>query len=197
MVKLIAVIDNYDSFTFNLVQAFGGLGAELRVFRNDAVAPGELISGEFAALVVSPGPCTPARSGISVEAIRAAAGKLPVLGVCLGCQAMAEAFGGKVVPAPRLMHGKTSPVFHDSLGLFRGIENPFQAMRYHSLIVDEKTLPGCFVKTARTDRDELMGFSHRELPLYAVQFHPESFMTPAGTTLLNNFLELSTTGVLQ
>jgi anthranilate synthase/aminodeoxychorismate synthase-like glutamine amidotransferase len=189
--RLLAIIDNYDSFTYNLVQAFGKLGAEMRVFRNDRITTAELETLNPDRIVISPGPCTPAESGVSVEVIKRFAGKIPILGVCLGHQAIASAFGGKVVRAERLMHGKTSQVRHDGSGIFKGIGNPFEAMRYHSLIVEENTLPSALVPCAWTaDQGELMGMRHREYPLFGVQFHPESFMTPEGEKLLDNFLKI-------
>ena len=186
---MLVMVDNYDSFTYNLVQALGKLGADVRVFRNDAVTPAEIEKLAPSHIVVSPGPCTPAQSGISIELIKLFAGRVPVLGVCLGHQVLAAAFGGRVNGAKRLMHGKTSMVLHDNEGVFRGVDNPFRAMRYHSLIVDEETLPACFVKIAWTDDGELMGIRHLEHPLFGVQFHPESFMTAEGEKILSNFLE--------
>lgn len=187
---MLVVIDNYDSFTYNLVQALAVLGAEVRVFRNDEITVEGLMDLAPDQLLVSPGPCTPNEAGISVEAIRAFAGRIPILGVCLGHQAMAVAFGGRVVRAGRLMHGKTSMIRHDGKGVFRGLSNPFEAMRYHSLIVEEKTLPQCLVPTAWSEMDELMGMRHRKFPMEGVQFHPESIMTPEGERLLKNFLEM-------
>lgn len=186
---MIVVIDNYDSFTYNIVQTIGGMGAEMTIFRNDEVDLAAIEACRPDRLLISPGPCTPAQAGISIAAIRHFSGKLPILGVCLGHQAIGEAFGGKVVPASRLMHGKTSPVSHDGRGVFRGLPNPFEAMRYHSLMVEEASLPACFEITARTDQGELMGLRHRELAVEGVQFHPESIMTPAGVALLKNFID--------
>lgn len=186
---MIVVIDNYDSFTYNIVQTIGGMGAEMTIFRNDEVDLAAIEACRPDRLLISPGPCTPAQAGISIAAIRHFSGKLPILGVCLGHQAIGEAFGGKVVPASRLMHGKTSPVSHDGRGVFRGLPNPFEAMRYHSLMVEEASLPDCFEITARTDQGELMGLRHRELAVEGVQFHPESIMTPAGVALLKNFID--------
>jgi len=192
MVKpnMIAVIDNYDSFTYNLVQALATLGADVRVFRNDEITVEGLSALAPDRLLVSPGPCTPDEAGISVEAIRAFAGRVPILGVCLGHQAMGVAFGGRVVRAGRLMHGKTSMIRHDGRGVFKGLSNPFEAMRYHSLLVEAESLPACLEPTAWSEADELMGMRHREFPIEGVQFHPESIMTPEGDRLLKNFLEM-------
>ncbi len=188
---MLAVIDNYDSFTYNLVQAFGVLGAKIQVFRNDQITPEELEKLQPERLVVSPGPCTPTDAGISVPVILHFAGKIPILGVCLGHQSIGQAFGGDVVRADRLMHGKTSEIDHDDRGVFRGLSRPFTATRYHSLVVREETLPACLVATAHTvDRHELMGLRHREYPIEGVQFHPESFLTKEGLKLLENFLTL-------
>jgi len=186
---MIILIDNYDSFTYNLVQALGELGAELKVFRNDEITVREIERLSPSHLLVSPGPCTPREAGISVEAIKYFAGKVPILGVCLGHQSIGYAFGGKVVRAERLMHGKTSMIRHDGKGVFAGLSNPFEAMRYHSLIVEEKSLPECLEPTAWSEKDELMGIRHRELKVEGVQFHPESILTPEGSRLLKNFLE--------
>jgi anthranilate synthase/aminodeoxychorismate synthase-like glutamine amidotransferase len=187
---MLLVIDNYDSFTYNLVQALGALGAEMKVVRNDAMGVADVKALKPDRLLVSPGPCTPREAGISVEAIRYFAGKIPVLGVCLGHQSIAEAFGGRVIRAERLMHGKTSMIRHDGRGVFSRLPNPFEAMRYHSLIVDEDSLPDCFEVTAWSEKDELMGLRHREMAVEGVQFHPESILTPDGVTLLRNFLEM-------
>jgi para-aminobenzoate synthetase component II len=187
---MLLVIDNYDSFTYNLVQAFGAMGAEVEVVRNDTATVEELKARGPERLVVSPGPCTPNEAGVSVEAIRAFAGAIPILGVCLGHQSIAAAFGGEVVRAERLMHGKTSEVSHDNRGVLANLARPFTAMRYHSLIVREDTLPDCFLATAHTvDGHELMGLRHRQMPVEGVQFHPESFLTGEGDRLLRNFLE--------
>ncbi len=186
---MIVLIDNYDSFTYNLVQALGELGAELRVFRNDEITVGEIEGLSPSHLLISPGPCTPREAGISVEAIRHFAGKIPILGVCLGHQSIGYAFGGKVVRAERLMHGKTSMIRHDGRGVFAGLPNPFEAMRYHSLVVEERSLPECLEPTAWSEKDELMGLRHRELKVEGVQFHPESILTPEGNRLLKNFLD--------
>ncbi len=186
---MIVLIDNYDSFTYNLVQVLGELGAELKVFRNDEVTIEEIKRLSPSHLLISPGPCTPKEAGISVEAIRAFSGKIPILGVCLGHQSIGYAFGAKVVRAKRLMHGKTSMIRHDGKGVFKGLSNPFEAMRYHSLIVDEKSLPDCLYATAWSEKDELMGIRHKDFFVEGVQFHPESILTPEGKRLLRNFLE--------
>ena len=188
---MIVVIDNYDSFTYNLVQLLGSLGARLEVFRNDQIGVEALEALQPGRIVISPGPCTPSQAGISIEVITHFAGKIPILGVCLGHQAIGEAFGGDVIRAGRLMHGKTSPIFHDGLGVFKGLPNPFEAMRYHSLVVDDRTLPACLAVTARTDQGELMGLRHKTLAVEGVQFHPESIMTEAGLALLKNFIDPS------
>jgi anthranilate synthase/aminodeoxychorismate synthase-like glutamine amidotransferase len=185
---MIVIIDNYDSFTYNIVQTIGGLGVEVKVFRNDTVDVSFIEALQPDRLLISPGPCTPAKAGISIEAIRYFAGKIPILGVCLGHQSIGEAFGGETIRAQRLMHGKTSPVSHDGKGVFTNLPNPFEAMRYHSLVSNEKKLPDCLEITAKSDQGELMGLRHRELPIEGVQFHPESIMTPDGIELLKNFL---------
>lgn len=186
---MIVIIDNYDSFTYNIVQTIGGLGAAVKVFRNDKVDIPTLDSIKPDRLLISPGPCTPEKAGISIAAIRYFSDKIPILGVCLGHQSMGEAFGGKTVRANRLMHGKTSPISHDGKGVFTGLPNPFEAMRYHSLVVSFEELPECLEVTAQSDQGELMGIRHRSLPVEGVQFHPESIMTPDGVTLLKNFIE--------
>ena len=185
----IVMIDNYDSFTYNLVQYLGELGAEVVVRRNDAVSVAGVRELKPAAIVISPGPCTPAEAGISVSVLREFAGELPLLGVCLGHQCIGEAFGGKVVRAERLMHGKTSPVMHDGKTIFTGLSNPFEAMRYHSLLVETRTLPRCLEVSARTAEGEIMGLRHCEYRIEGVQFHPESIGTPEGKSLLRNFLD--------
>ena len=187
--NMIVIIDNYDSFTYNIVQTLGGMGAEMKIFRNDEVDLAFLAALAPDRLLISPGPCSPAQAGISIEAIRFFSTRIPVLGVCLGHQSLGEAFGGQTVRAGRLMHGKTSPISHDGLGVFTGLPNPFEAMRYHSLVVQESDLPGCLLVSARSDQGELMGLRHRSLPVEGVQFHPESIMTPAGVQLLKNFLD--------
>ncbi|MFH1541890.1 MAG: aminodeoxychorismate/anthranilate synthase component II [bacterium] len=187
---MILMIDNYDSFTYNLVQYFGELGAELKVFRNDQITIAEIEKLQPNKIVISPGPGTPADAGISKEVIKTLAGKIPILGVCLGEQAIAEAFGGKVVRAKRLMHGKTSEIHHDGKTIFHGLPKPFKATRYHSLIVEKESLPACFEISATADDDEIMGIRHKEFKLEGVQFHPESILTEAGKNLLQNFLNL-------
>ncbi len=186
---MIMMIDNYDSFTYILVQYLGELGHELIVRRNDEISITEIkkIGPDF--LVISPGPCTPNEAGISLEAISYFAGKIPILGVCLGHQAIAQAFGGDVVRAERVMHGKTSPLFHDGKTIFSGIPSPFSAARYHSLLVKRETLPSCFEISAQTVEGEIMAIRHKDFPLEGLQFHPESIMTEAGKQLLKNFLE--------
>lgn len=188
---MLLMIDNYDSFTYNLVQYFRELGAEVEVHRNDAIRIEEILGRRPSRLVVSPGPCTPDEAGISVAAIQQLAGKLPILGVCLGHQAIGRAFGGKIVRADRLMHGKTSPVHHDNRDLFAGLSQPFDATRYHSLLVERASLPECLDITAWTAEGEIMGLRHRELPIWGVQFHPESILTVEGMQLLRNFLAMT------
>jgi len=185
---MILLIDNYDSFTYNLVQALGSLGADVETLRNDAVTPEEIDARSPERIVISPGPCTPRESGIYNRVIRRFAGRVPILGICLGHQCIAHAFGAQVVRAKRPMHGKTSDIRHDGEGVFAGLPNPFSAMRYHSLVVDEQSLPADFAVSARTADGEVMGFRHREWPLEGVQFHPESYRTEAGSALLRNFL---------
>lgn len=194
---MIAIIDNYDSFTFNIVQMLATnpypediswQSPEIKVFRNDKITVNEIDAMKPDRLLISPGPCTPKEAGISVEAIKYFSGRLPVLGVCLGHQSIGEAFGGTVVRAGRVMHGKTSPVTHDGRGVFTALENPFDGMRYHSLVVEKETLPDCLEATAFTDQGELMGIRHKVLPVEGIQFHPESIMTKAGMILLHNFL---------
>ena len=182
------MIDNYDSFTYNLYQYFGELGAELRVARNDQTSLNEIREYAPDGIVISPGPGTPDSAGITLAVLREFAGEYPILGVCLGHQALAQAFGGRVIRAKELMHGKTSPVYHDGKSVFCDLPNPFNATRYHSLIVEAETLPDCFEITARTADGVIMGLAHREYPLAGVQFHPESFITESGKTLLQNFL---------
>jgi len=188
---MLLMIDNYDSFTYNLVQYFAELGETVEVHRNDKITVAEVAARHPDRLVISPGPCSPAEAGISVAAIQELAGKLPILGVCLGHQSIGQAFGGRIVRADRLMHGKTSPVHHDGRELFRGLSNPFDATRYHSLLIERATLPACLEITAWTAEGEIMGVRHRELPLWGVQFHPESILTVAGKQLLRNFLEMT------
>jgi anthranilate synthase component 2 len=191
---MVLVIDNYDSFTYNLVQYFGELGEDVRVIRNDALTVDALRALDPDAIVISPGPCTPNEAGVSLELIDKVAGDVPIFGVCLGHQAIGQAFGGKVVRAREIMHGKTSMIHHDGKGVFRNVPNPFEATRYHSLIVDEATLPDCLEISAWTvdadgARDEIMGLRHRTLAVEGVQFHPESILTQHGHALLRNFLE--------
>ena len=188
---MLVMIDNYDSFTYNLVQYFGQLGEEVRVFRNDQVDLAGLEAAGPDRLVVSPGPCSPNEAGISMAAIHHFAGKLPILGVCLGHQAVGAVFGGRVIRAPRLMHGKTSLIYHDGRDLFQGIPSPFEATRYHSLIVERETLPDCLSVSAQTAVGEIMGLRHKEYTIYGVQFHPESILTTEGMNLLRNFLRRS------
>ena len=189
---MIILIDNYDSFTYNLVQRFGELdaGLDLRVFRNDKVTPQEVEALRPSHIIVSPGPCTPREGGVSNDIIRHFAGKVPLLGVCLGHQCIGFVFGAEVVRAERLMHGKTSSVRHDGRTLFEGIANPFEATRYHSLIIRRGTLPPDFEVSAWTDEDEIMGIRHRRWPMEGVQFHPESFLTLEGPRILSNFLRM-------
>lgn len=188
---MIVVIDNYDSFTFNLVQYLGELGQDLRVFRSDEITVGEIERLAPDSLVISPGPGRPEDAGIIMEAIQKLAGKMPILGVCLGHQAIGAALGGRVVRAPQIMHGKTSPIFHDGRTIFRDLENPFQATRYHSLVVSPQGLPECLEISARTEDGVIMGLRHRTFPLEGVQFHPESILTGVGKKLLFNFLRLA------
>jgi anthranilate synthase/aminodeoxychorismate synthase-like glutamine amidotransferase len=187
---MLLVIDNYDSFTYNLVQYFGELGEEVQVYRNDTITPQEIEALRPDRIVISPGPCTPNEAGVSVETIRRFGGKVPILGVCLGHQSLAVAYGGEVVRAPRLMHGKTSQIKHDGRTIFRSLPNPFEATRYHSLIVNRTNLPDCFEISAETAEGEIMGLRHKTLGAEGVQFHPESILTAAGKDLLRNFLKL-------
>jgi anthranilate synthase/aminodeoxychorismate synthase-like glutamine amidotransferase len=184
----VLLIDNYDSFTYNLVQAFLILGAEVDVFRNDAITVEDALAGDHTHLVISPGPGTPQDAGVSMRMIQAFAGRIPILGVCLGHQSLVEVFGGKVVRAGRLMHGKVSPVAHDGRGVFTGLPAPFPAGRYHSLIADPASMPDSLVVTASTAEGEIMGVRHRSLAVEGVQFHPESVLTPDGPRLMGNFL---------
>lgn len=188
---MIVVIDNYDSFTFNLVQYFQELGEEVLVYRNDCISVDEIMDLRPDAVVISPGPGGPGDAGISMEVIATLGSRVPILGVCLGHQAIGAAFGGHVVSAHRLMHGKTSRIFTEGDGLFSGMEIPFEACRYHSLIVERQTLPECLEVTAYTEQDEIMGLRHREKPIYGVQFHPESILTPDGKRILQNFLDMA------
>ena len=186
---MLLMIDNYDSFTYNLVQYFGELGEEVAVHRNDEITLEDIARLKPARIVVSPGPCTPNEAGVSVPLIREFAGKIPILGVCLGHQSIGQAFGGKIVHARQLMHGKTSAIQHNAGGVFRGLPNPFQATRYHSLVIERASLPDCLAVTAWTDDGEIMGVRHRTLAVEGVQFHPESILTEHGHRMLKNFLE--------
>jgi anthranilate synthase/aminodeoxychorismate synthase-like glutamine amidotransferase len=188
---MLLVIDNYDSFTYNLVQYLGELGQQVRVVRNDEVSVDDIERMSPERIVISPGPCTPNEAGISLDVIRRLAGKIPILGVCLGHQAIGQAFGGKVIRAKEVVHGRTSRVFHDDKGIFAGLPNPFEATRYHSLVVERSSLPDCLEITAKTWDEEVMGLRHRSLPVEGVQFHPESFLTKVGKDLLRNFLRLA------
>ena len=187
---MLLIIDNYDSFTYNLVQYLGELGQEMEVYRNDKIGIEEIEYLSPERIVISPGPCTPKEAGISVELIEAFAGKIPILGVCLGHQSIAEAFGGDVVRNYRLMHGKTSMIRHDGKTIFTGLPNPFEATRYHSLIVKRETLPDCLEISAETDEGEIMGIRHKTYKVEGVQFHPESILTIVGKDLLRNFIKL-------
>jgi anthranilate synthase component 2 len=187
---MLLMIDNYDSFTYNLVQYLGELGEDVKVVRNDEMSVDEVERLAPARIVLSPGPCTPNEAGISLELIARFAGRLPILGVCLGHQAIGEVFGGRVVRAPRLMHGKTSPILHKGRGLFAGLDNPFEATRYHSLIVEKDGLPAVLEPVAWTPEGELMGLKHRDHETWGVQFHPESVLTAQGLRLIENFLTL-------
>jgi anthranilate synthase component 2 len=186
---MLLLIDNYDSFTYNLVQYFGELGADVHVHRNDALTLPQIAAWAPEQIVISPGPCTPAEAGISVPLIERFAGEIPILGVCLGHQAIGQAFGAKIVRAQRVMHGKVSPVTHDGHGVFAGLASPFTATRYHSLAIERATLPSCLVVTATSDDGEIMGVRHREWSVEGVQFHPEAILTEHGHALLRNFLE--------
>lgn len=187
---MLLVIDNYDSFTYNLVQYFGQLGVEQKIFRNDAITVEEALALDPDRVMISPGPCSPNEAGVSLDIIAAFAGKKPLLGVCLGHQSIGQHFGGRVVRAERLMHGKTSPVRHRNTDIFRGLPNPMEATRYHSLLVERESLPDCLEITAETEEGEIMGLAHRTLPVWGVQFHPESIATQEGMKMLENFLML-------
>lgn len=187
---MIVLLDNYDSFTYNLYQYLGELGADVHVVRNDKITVEELAALQPEKLIISPGPCTPNEAGISCVAIEYFAGRIPIFGVCLGHQAIGQVFGGKIVRARRLMHGKTSPIRHTGTGLFEGLPNPFDATRYHSLLIEAASCPACLEVTAWADDDEIMGVQHRTLPIVGVQFHPESIMTQHGKRLLENFLRM-------
>lgn len=190
---MLLMIDNYDSFTYNLVQYFGELGADIRVHRNDEISLAEIETMAPAHIVISPGPCTPTEAGISVSVIKHFAGKIPILGVCLGHQSIGEAFGGKIVRAKHVMHGKISAIHHESKGVFKDIENPFNATRYHSLVIEKESLPDCLELTSWTENadgslEEIMGVRHKTLPVEGVQFHPESILSEHGHKMLRNFL---------
>ncbi|MEE9422495.1 MAG: aminodeoxychorismate/anthranilate synthase component II [Gammaproteobacteria bacterium] len=191
---MLLMIDNYDSFTYNLVQYLGELGADVQVFRNDQITLEEITSLSPQRIVISPGPCTPNEAGVSVATIKTFAGKIPILGVCLGHQSIGQAFGGNIIHAGQIMHGKTSQVHHKDSGVFKGLNNPFEATRYHSLVIEKATLPDCLEVTAWTEDtqgeiDEIMGVRHKEYPVEGVQFHPESILTEHGHAMLKNFLE--------
>jgi para-aminobenzoate synthetase component II len=187
---MLLMIDNYDSFTYNLVQYLGELGEDVRVYRNDKITLQQIEDLRPDRIVISPGPCTPKEAGVSVETIRQFAGRMPILGVCLGHQSLGVAFGGEVIRAQRLMHGKTSMISHDGKTIFHGLPNPFEATRYHSLLVNPNNLPDCLEVSAKTAEGEIMGLRHRTLAVEGVQFHPESILTKAGKDLLRNFLKL-------
>lgn len=186
---MLVIIDNYDSFTYNLVQYFGELGAEMKIFRNDTVTVDEVLAMSPSHICISPGPCTPNEAGISMDLIREMGPRVPVLGVCLGHQSIGQVYGGDVVRADRLMHGKTSLIHHAGASVFADMPEPFEATRYHSLIVKRETLPDCLEITAWTEEGEIMGLRHKELPVHGVQFHPESILTQEGRRMLKNFLE--------
>lgn len=185
---MILMIDNYDSFTYNLVQYLGEMGQQLKVYRNDKITIEEIEDMKPDRIIISPGPCTPNEAGISVQTIKHFAGKVPILGVCLGHQSIGQAFGGEIIRAQRLMHGKTSMIHHDNEGVFAGMPNPFEAIRYHSLIIRRETIPDCLQITAETDAREIMGIRHKEYQIEGVQFHPESILTVEGKKLLANFV---------
>jgi len=188
---MLLMIDNYDSFTYNLVQYLGELGARVKTYRNDAISITEIERLRPRQIVISPGPCTPNQAGISVELVKHFAGRVPILGVCLGHQSIGAAFGGKIIRAKRLMHGKTSPIRHDGKTIFQNLPNPFSATRYHSLLIERKSLPAGLEISASTREGEIMGVRHRRFPVEGIQFHPESVLTPEGKQLLKNFLRLS------
>ncbi len=188
---MVLVLDNYDSFTFNLVQYLGELKADILVHRNDEVSIEQIKSDKPERILISPGPCTPREAGLSIDVIKHFAGKLPIMGVCLGHQCIGQAYGGEVVVNYRMMHGKTSPVIHNCRDLFKGIPSPYVTTRYHSLIVKRETLPDCLEVTAETKEGEIMGLCHKELPIWSVQFHPESILTEHGHTMMQNFLDMT------
>ena len=185
---MLLMIDNYDSFTYNLVQYFGELGADVHIHRNDKISLDEIEAMNPQRIVISPGPCTPNEAGVSIAVIKQFSGRVPILGVCLGHQSIGQAFGGKITRAKTLMHGKTSMIHHNDTGVFKGLENPLQATRYHSLVIERETLPECLEVTAWTDDEEIMGVRHKTLDVEGVQFHPESILTDQGHELLANFL---------
>ncbi|MCX6949296.1 MAG: aminodeoxychorismate/anthranilate synthase component II [Opitutae bacterium] len=187
---MLLVIDNYDSFTFNLVQYFGQLGVPMRIFRNDELSVADAVKLNPDRILISPGPCTPTEAGVSLDLIKAFAGKKPILGVCLGHQSIGQQFGGKVIRADRQMHGKLSPITHRGTDIFKGLPSPFTATRYHSLLVERASLPDCLTITAETAEGEIMGLRHKLFPIYGVQFHPESIATEGGMRILQNFLAL-------
>ena len=187
---MLLVIDNYDSFTFNLVQYFGQLGVPMRIFRNDELSVADAVKLNPDRILISPGPCTPTEAGVSLDLIKAFAGKKPILGVCLGHQSIGQQFGGKVIRADRQMHGKLSPITHCGTDIFKGLPSPFTATRYHSLLVERASLPDCLTITAETAEGEIMGLRHKHFPIYGVQFHPESIATEGGMRILQNFLAL-------
>ena len=187
---MLLVIDNYDSFTFNLVQYFGQLGVPMRIFRNDELSVADAVKLNPGRILISPGPCTPTEAGVSLDLIKAFAGKKPILGVCLGHQSIGQQFGGKVIRADRQMHGKLSPITHRGTDIFKGLPSPFTATRYHSLLVERASLPDCLTITAETAEGEIMGLRHKLFPIYGVQFHPESIATEGGMRILQNFLAL-------
>ena len=185
------IIDNYDSFTYNLVHFLGELGADVSVYRNDAISPEDIMELSPSGIILSPGPCDPSRAGICLDTVRVAAGKIPILGVCLGHQAIAEAFGARIMRAPTLMHGKLSEIFHEKSKIFRDLKTPFLATRYHSLMVDSEDLPTCLQITARSEDGVIMGLEHKDFPVFGVQFHPESIASEHGHDLLANFLRIA------
>jgi len=187
---MILVIDNYDSFTYNIVQYLGEMGVEIQVVRNDEITVEEILRRKPDHILISPGPCSPKEAGVSVDVIKRLAGKIPILGVCLGHQSIGYAFGGDIIRAKKLMHGKTSQITHDGKGVFLGLPNPFRATRYHSLVIKRETLPECLTITAESEDGEIMGVRHKTLSVEGVQFHPESILTEAGKDLLRNFVEL-------
>ncbi len=187
---MLLMIDNYDSFTYNLVQSFGQLGAELQVYRNDEIAVSDIAPKHPKAIILSPGPCTPNEAGICLEVVKTFSGKIPILGVCLGHQTIGQVFGGKVIRAQNVMHGKTSMMHHDAKTIFKDLPNPFEATRYHSLIVEKTTLPNCLEVSAWTEQGEIMGLRHKEFLVEGVQFHPESILTKCGLQILKNFLNM-------